>query len=147
MTKFMLIEQMQETLAQLVQHEVQTALSEVPSENLLQTIIDRFSSAPFPPSLLPLMEEFGTLLSSYLPSLEPPIDHIPEYVSIIWILDTLDIKRSTFYRSVNKILLFPVLQVGNRSYYLKADVVALFDKTKGKGPYILGKLALQVGTS
>ncbi|WP_400261988.1 hypothetical protein ACFX5U_20790 [Sphingobacterium sp. SG20118] len=147
MNKFMLIEQMQQALSQLVQHEVQTALSDIPSENLLQTIIDRFSSAPFPATLLPLMEECAELLSSHLSSPETPLNHIPEYVSIIWIIDKLDIKRSTFYRSVNQILLFPVLRVGKRPYYLKADVIALFDKTKGKGPYILGKLAHQVRQS
>lgn len=129
MTKFMLIEQMQQALAQLVQHEEQTTLSDISSETLLQTMIDSFSSAPFPPSLLPLMEEFGNLLSSYLTSPELALDDIPEYIFIIWILDMLDIKRSTFYRSVNQILLFPVLRVGKRSYYLKADVITLFDKT------------------
>lgn len=143
MSKIKLIEQMQQILSQLIQHEVQPLLSEVPCENLLQVMIERFSSDEFSPNLLPLMEEFAELLSSHLSSPESSLGHIPEYVSISWIIDKLDIKRSTFYRSVNQILLFPVLQVGNRSYYLKADVLALFDKTKGKGPYILGKLASQ----
>ncbi|MDH5826676.1 hypothetical protein [Sphingobacterium faecium] len=50
--------------------------------------------------------------------------------------------------SVRSFLIFVVLvPVGKRSYFLKADVVALFDKTKGKVPYILGKLTHQVPLS
>lgn len=144
MSKIKLIEQMQHLLSQLMQHEVQPLLADIPCENLLQVMIERFSSGKFSPNLLPLMQKFVELLSSHVAAPESSLDHIPEYVSINWIMDKLDIKRSTFYRSVNQILLFPVLQVGNRSYYLKADVIALFDKTKGKGPYILGKLASQM---
>lgn len=144
MSKIKLIEQMQHLLSQLMQHEVQPLLADIPCENLLQVMIERFSSGKFSPNLLPLMQKFVELLSSHIAAPESSLDHIPEYVSINWIMDKLDIKRSTFYRSVNQILLFPVLQVGNRSYYLKADVIALFDKTKGKGPYILGKLASQM---
>lgn len=144
MSKIKLIEQMQHLLSQLMQHEVQPLLADIPCENLLQVMIERFSSGKFSPNLLPLMQKFVELLSSHVAAQESSLDHIPEYVSINWIMDKLDIKRSTFYRSVNQILLFPVLQVGNRSYYLKADVIALFDKTKGKGPYILGKLASQM---
>lgn len=141
MSKIKLIEQMQQILSQLIQHEVQPLLSEVPCENLLQVMIERFSSDEFSPSLLPLMEEFAELLSPHLNVKKLLRDQVPEHVTISWIIDKLEIQRSTFYKSVNNILLFPVLKAGRRPYYLKSDVIDLFDKTRGMGPHIFGKLA------
>lgn len=141
MSKIKLIEQMQQTLIQLMQHEVMPLLSEIPFENLLRETIARFPADPTSPQLLSTMYEFVHLASPHLKDWQSQLEDVPEHVCIQWICTKLDIKRSTFYASVNGVLLFPILKVGRRSYFLKSDVVALFHKTQGMGPHILGKLA------
>ena len=143
MSKIKLIEQMQQSLAQLQELEVQSILNDIHFEDLLQETIARFPIDPISPQLLSTLYEFVNLASPHLKEVQPQLEDVPEHVCIQWICTKLDIKRSTFYRSVNKILLFPVTIVGKRPYFLKSDVVALFNKTKGTGPYIYGKLAYQ----
>lgn len=137
----MLIEQMQQALNQLVQHEAQTTLSDIPVEQLMRVLILRFPLDPLSPEMRLLIEQFSHVISQYLPEMSLEVTDIPDHVPISWIINKLEIRRSTFYKSVNNILLFPVLKVGRRPYYLKADVIDLFDKTRGMGPHILGKLA------
>lgn len=132
---------MQEALSQLMENEVQSTLSEIPLENLLLETIARFPIDPMSPQLLASMHEFVQLASPHLKKWQTFDEEIPEHVSIDWICTKLNIIRSTFYKSVNGVLLSPVLKVGRRPYFLKSDVVDLFNKTRGMGPHILGKLA------
>jgi hypothetical protein len=144
MSKIKLIEQMQETLDQLKRLEVQPILNDIPFEILLQEAIAQFPTHNMSTQLLESMYAFVQLASPHLKKWQASDEDVPAHVSIDWILIKLDIKRSTFYRSVNNILLFSVLTIGQRPYFLKSDVIQLFNKTKGKGPHILGKLASQM---
>ncbi|MBE8721571.1 hypothetical protein [Sphingobacterium pedocola] len=65
---------------------------------------------------------------------------LPEHVSVQWAADYLDIHRSNFYRNVDGKLLFRVLQIGIRPYYLKSDVVSLMAKHE-KGAHTFSKMA------
>ncbi|QQD15434.1 helix-turn-helix transcriptional regulator [Sphingobacterium sp. UDSM-2020] len=141
MSKIKLIEQMQQTLTQLMQYEVQPLLSDIPYEYLLKETIARFPADPTSPQVLSNIYEFVCLASPHLKEQQVQQENIPPYVDIEWICSVLDISRSTFYESVNRILLFPVVKVGRRPYFLKSEVAALFERTKGMGPHILGKLA------
>lgn len=132
---------MQQTLTQLMQYEVQPLLSDIPYEYLLQETIARFPSDPTSPQVLSDMYEFVCLASPHLKEQQFQVDAVPPYVDIECICKMLDISRSTFYESVNGKLLFPVVKVGRRPYFLKSEVAALFERTKGMGPHILGKLA------
>lgn len=139
MSKIKLIERMKETLSQLMENEVQSTLSEIPLENLLREAISRLFTAPISPQELELMDQL--VLLADLKKKENTVAEIPDYVSIQWICTRLNIMRSTFYKSVHGILLSPVVKVGRRPYFLKSDVIDLFNKTRGMGPHILGKLA------
>ncbi|MEN5233614.1 hypothetical protein [Sphingobacterium faecium] len=144
MSKIKLIEQMQETLDQLKRLEVQPMLNDIPFEILLQETIAQFPTHNMSTQLLESMYAFVQLALPHLKDWQSYDVDVPDYVNIEWICTQLDIRRSTFYKSVNRILLFPVLKVGRRPYFLKSDVIALFNKTRGMGPHVLGKLAGKV---
>lgn len=67
-------------------------------------------------------------------------DEMPEHVSISWIIGYLEVGRSTFYRRIKDQLLFHVCKIGNRPFYLKADVTALMVKHE-KGAWTFSKLS------
>jgi len=140
MSRVVLINQLQQTLQQLWNLETKTALSDIPTQQLLETLKERLAASPA------TAEEQAVLTAifqsvGYSPDADPLTADIPEHVSVGWIITKLGIGHSTFYRSVHNFLLFPVLKIGNRPYYLKADVLVLFDKVKGKGAYFLGRMA------
>ncbi len=140
MSRVVLITQLQQTLMQLLDLEIQATLSEIPTQQLLETLKERLTANPA------TAEEQATLKTlfqpiGHVPDEEPLLTDIPEHVSVGWIVTKLGIAHSSFYRSVHNILLFPILRIGNRPYYLKADVLVLFDKVRGKGSYFLGRMA------
>lgn len=102
--------------------------------------------------LIQLLQEIaGTLnrIEKHLRSSDPkpeetpaelPTAEMPEHVSIAWIIKYLDVGRSTFYRNIKDRLLFHVRKIGNRPFYLKADVKALMVKHE-KGAWTFSKLA------
>lgn len=65
---------------------------------------------------------------------------LPEHMCVQGVIDYLEISRSTFYKEVLGKLLFPVKRIGNRPYYLKADVMMLMVKHE-KGAWTYSKLA------
>lgn len=68
----------------------------------------------------------GALFSEATPAESPPhLSEPPEHVTINWILDFLNVGRSTFYRCIRNQILFEVCRIGNRPYYLKKEVTAL----------------------
>lgn len=140
MSRVVLITQLQQTLKQLWDLEIQATLSEIPTQQLLETLKERLCANPATAeeqaALTALFQSIG-----HVPNEEPLSTDIPEHVSVGWIITKLGIGHSSFYRSVHNILLFPILKIGNRPYYLKADVLVLFDKVKGKGTYFLGRMA------
>lgn len=84
--------------------------------------------------VLEKIQHLGNLLAldvTALRDLEPSVPReiqLPEHVSVQWAADYLGIHRSNFYRNVDGQLLFRVLQIGIRPYYLKSDVIALMAK-------------------
>ncbi len=141
MSKIKLIEQMQEIMAHYVQEQVQEELQHYPVEILLNEIIQRFPFKKHSDDINALLKQLMDLTTRYLNIPNVAINDIPEHVDAKWVMQTLGITSSTFYRSVNKILLFPAITVGNRPYFLKSDVIFLFNRSRGKGPYIFGKFA------
>lgn len=72
-------------------------------------------------------------------SAHPPVDApLPEHVTINWILDYLNVGRSTFYRRIRNQILFEVCKIGARSYYLKSDVTGLMIRHE-KGAWTFSK--------
>lgn len=65
---------------------------------------------------------------------------LPKHMCVQEVIDYLEISRSTFYKEVVGKLLFPVKKIGNRSYYLKADVMMLMARHE-KGAWTYSKLA------
>lgn len=72
----------------------------------------------FEPPSTPISEPLSTPLSE-------PTEAEPEHVTVSWILDFLNVARSTFYRSIRNQILFEVCKIGNRPYYLKKEVTDL----------------------
>ena len=65
---------------------------------------------------------------------------LPEHMCVQEVINYLEISRSTFYKEVPGKLLSPVKKIGNRSYYLKEDVMMLMVKHE-KGAWTYSKLA------
>lgn len=141
MSKIKLIEQLQEIMAQYVQEQLQEDLKQYPIEVLLNEIIQRFPLQKHSDDIHALLKQLTDITVRYLNIPGVMINEVPEHVDTKWVMQTLGITSSTFYRSVNKILLFPVITIGSRPYYLKSDVIFLFNRSRGKGPYIFGKFA------
>lgn len=57
---------------------------------------------------------------------ECKLKDLPQHFTTQEVIDYLDIHSSNFYRNVHEILLFPVLEIGARKYYLQSDVKKLF---------------------
>ncbi len=141
MSKIKLIEQMQEIMAQYVQEQLQEDLTQYPIEILLHEIIQRFPLQKHSDDIHALLKQLTDITVRYLNIPAVTINEVPEHVDTKWVMQRLGITSSTFYRSVNKILLFPAITIGSRPYYLKSDVIFLFNRSRGKGPYIFGKFA------
>lgn len=141
MSKIKLIEQMQEIMAQYAEEQLQVDLKHYPLEILLNEIIQRFPLKKHSDDINALLKQLMDLTTSYLNIPDVTINTVPEHVDAKWVMQTLGITSSTFYRSVNKILLFPAITIGRRPYFLKSDVIFLFNRSRGKGPYIFGKFA------
>lgn len=86
-------------------HQINTLLGFRPEEPSKGVFFSKETPAESPPPLS-----------------EPPE---PEHVTINWILDFLNVGRSTFYRCIRNQILFEVCRIGNRPYYLKKEVTAL----------------------
>lgn len=52
----------------------------------------------------------------------------PQLVDNLWVMDFLQIKRTTFYKHVWRKQLWPVKKIGRREYYDKAEVYALMQQ-------------------
>lgn len=66
----------------------------------------------------------------------------PETVTISYVIRTLDVARSTFYRSIDNKLLHRSGQVGNRPMYIKSEVDWLGAEARnmGSGSWVYSKL-------
>lgn len=70
--------------------------------------------------------------------LEPPV-----HVTTQWVIDYLEVGKSTFYKEVHNKLLYPVEKIGNRPYYLKSEVLAILVRHE-KGAWTFSKLAKKI---
>lgn len=67
---------------------------------------------------------------------------LPEHLTVNEVADYFDVSIANFYRNINKVLIVPVMKVGNRPYYLRSDVEELMKHIPAheKGGWTFAKL-------
>ncbi len=85
--------------------------------------------------LLEEVREMNRTIKEFQPPQREVTRQEPEYGDCHWVMAQLGISRATYYNHVRGKLLKPLLRVGNREYFARAEVRALLSRKEGGMAY------------